>query len=148
MGMLVGGFYSLGGSVPPEVSAVAEDDANTRGIGGIVWVGIDFRNNGKEYKAAPIDGSFIVTTNNWLDAGVATGVWIEFTRTGGTETNWDDGPVKDVRHNAGVVDCFWEMSSTSGFKSIAGYFKFYDAATGGTTLQTTDTATWSIDYTG
>jgi len=148
MGMLVGGFYSLGSTVPPEVSATAEADANSRSIGGICWVGIEFRNTGAEYKAAAPNGTFVVTTDNWLDAGTAAGVWIEFTQTGGTQSVWDDGPAKSVRHNAGVVECAWTMSTTGALKSITGYFTFYDRATGGTTLQTTSTVTWSTEYTG
>jgi hypothetical protein len=40
---------------------------------------------------------------------------------------------------------YYLTRSVGGSESISGYFRFYDAASGGTLLAQTSTATWDIE---
>lgn len=137
-----------GGGPAPIVSASCNGRTNTRTIA-TCYVGVRFDSNTNEYEQLN-NGNWNTTSEGvWLDQGSGADVWVQFNRTGGNQTNWGNR-TSGVRYNmASTLDYTMNDSNpTAGSsKTITGTFAFYDAASGGTNLQTTSSATWSCAYT-
>ena len=136
------GIGTVGSS--PTVSAQANGDVNSISVGSECYVGCRFDNTGQEQEQIAFSGAWGSDLNTWLTAGSAADVWVVFTRTAGA-TNWDTH-TSGTRYNLATSRGF-SLSSTSGTRSITGYFRFYDAATGGTLLDTSPTVLWSATFT-
>jgi len=135
-----GAIYAAEGSASPEVDATAGNDSNVN-FNNPCAVGIEFNTSGSEYNCTN-GGTFSTYIGEWLTSGDAEDVWVEFTRTSGTESKWDLHN-NGQRYQLSSTQSFEIWASTGGAANIVGYFKFYDAASGGNTLQTTSSATWS-----
>lgn len=147
--MLVGraqAGYVAAGAAGPTVSARA-DGATMSRLNLSCYAGIQFNTDGQEWEYSA-QGSLILETT-WLDTGSSSDVWVMWTRTGGTLSDWDSlgSGNNNVRLNLGTTRSFRIIDTVSsevgGAETIIGYFRFYDAATGGNLLQTTSTVTWS-----
>lgn len=125
----------------PSVSATADGCSNFRSSG-TVYGGPRFLNTGAEQEYTNTGG--VTSKGNWLDSGASSEVWVEWTRTGGSLANWDVWPGAG-RHQLSTTRSYQINRSSAGVESIAGYFRFYDAASGGNLLQQTSTVTWSIE---
>lgn len=133
--------------VTPTVSPRADGDSNLNSdfAPTTCHQGCDFDADGNEYENTPNGAQTNVTV--WKDSGDAAGAWVEFVRTGGTQSNWS-GHTSGVRYNLGTNQRF-SMSVTaanpgdSNYKDIIGYFRMWDAASGGNILWTGPTVTWS-----
>lgn len=134
-----------GAAVLPTVSARADGRSNSR-YNNTCYSGCNFLTNGLEYEYSNTGSQTNSTT--WLDTGLNDEVWVMWTRTGGTLSDWNSlGSGKNnIRQNLGSNQQFRIVRSGSGTSTIIGYFRFYDAASGGNTLQTTSGATWSAEY--
>ena len=121
----------------PVVSATVNGRTNFL-LGGSCYSGARFYTTGVEYEITSTNGS--VSMGNWLDSGAASEVWVEFIRTGGNQTNFV-GLTSGVRYQLSSNRSFYVRALLNQFKSITGYFKFWDAASGGTLLQQTSSAT-------
>lgn len=126
----------------PEVVALADGDTN-QNFGVQCYAGPHWDSDGFEHELTP-DGTKGSVIQTWLRAGVAEDVWVEFTRTGGTESAFHNRS-NSTRYNITSDIAFYILDSSAAGAAITitGYFKFYDAATGGNTLETTTEATWS-----
>lgn len=131
---------------PPLVSALANGATNAEQTPpSSVSVGVKFDTDGEEYEYLA-GGAFGSTVGTWLDQGTSAQVWVEFLRTGGTQSKWDNRN-NSQRYNINVdinfliVDTI--QASSGGAETIIGTFRFWDAASGGNTLDTTSSATWS-----
>lgn len=123
----------------PSLSPIANGDANVRA--GTCYVGIQFNSSGVEYERSATTGSYNVSQGNWLDSGTASDYWVEFIRTGGSAASFS-GMANSTRYNLGTTRSFG-FDDNGGFNNIIGYFRFWDAASGGTNVATTSSATWS-----
>jgi hypothetical protein len=130
----------------PLVSADGTGYTNSRGIGAVCWVGIQFNSDGEEYRHNATASWSGTSQGTWLDAGTKEQVWVVFNRTGGLQTNWD-GFTSGTRY---------QMTSSMGFRlddtddgpgtnSIIGSWSFYDAASGGNLLDSTSSGTFIAD---
>lgn len=140
-------WQTLEGSPPlPTVSARADGRTNSLNESPC-YSGCIFVSNGLEYEYNS-NGSQTNSTT-WLDSGLASEVWVMWTRTGGSLSDWDSlgAGSHNVRLNLAtsrgyrIVDTV--SSGAGGAETIIGYFRFYDAASGGNLLDTTSGATWS-----
>jgi hypothetical protein len=133
--------------VDPVVTlASINGDVNSR-LDNWCYAGQVFYTTGIAYEYTPSSG--ITAGFTYLTAGDAADVWIMWTRTGGTLSDWDSlgGGNNNVRRNITsniayrLVD---KISSTAGgAETITGYFRAYDAASGGNLLATSSTVTYS-----
>ena len=133
----------------PTVSASANGDTNVR-FSATCYAGAYFSSAGTEFEYTNTGGTTATGVGGdgvWLDSGSASGVWVIFTRTGGTKTDWTGTYKKSVRYQLSTSRGFYITRTSNGIDTISGYFQFYDASTGGNLLQTTSTATWSAEYT-
>lgn len=138
MSSLVQLMAVLGSASGLSVSATANGDTNNNF--GTCYVGVQFNSSGVEYERDNNSTAYNVNMGNWLDSGTASEVWVEFIRTSGA-ASWD-GKSNSTRYNLGTTQSFG-LTDAGGTNSITGYFRFWDANTGGSTLQTTSSATWS-----
>lgn len=122
-----------------EVDAVADGRSNT-GEAATVYSGTKWDTNGIEYEVTTYGG--FTNVNTYMVSGSSSDVWVEFTRTGGTESSFI-GKSNSTRYNINVDQTFEISAPAIETNTIIGYFTFYDAATGGNTLDTTSGATWS-----
>ena len=122
------------------VTLQANGDSNTR-PNGTCWVGIKFDSNGNEYEHTNI-GGFGSAVNQWLDGGNPADAWIVFTQTAG-QANFDT-KTSGTRYNM-ATDQTFSMSVTAGAVTITGYFRAYDAASGGNLLDTSLVKTWDAE---
>ncbi len=134
--------YSSG----PTVSPRADGDYNYR-YGLTCWQGCYFYSNGNEYELTS-SGS-VTNTTTWLDSGTGSDVWVEFVRTGGSKSKW-------VSHNNSQR---YQLSSNQNFyytvpaigvniQSLDGYFRMWDAASGGNNIWTGSTVGWDAEAEG
>lgn len=133
----------------PTVSPRADGDSNLILDFGTVTChqGCDFETNGNEYENTANGNQTNVTT--WLDSGNASDVWVEFVRTAGSQTKWDSHN-SNQRYQLNVNQRFGmsvTVSSGSGSKNIWGYFRMWDAASGGNILWTGSTVEWKCTAT-
>lgn len=129
---------AFGADAGPVLSPQANGDANTRM--GPCYVGIQFNTSGTEYERSPSTGSYNANQGPWLTGGSTGDYWVEFIRTAGAASF--DGMSNSTRYNLGTTRSFG-LTDAGGTNSITGYFRFWDAASGGSTLATTSTVSWS-----
>jgi hypothetical protein len=130
------------GGVAPTTSALANGDTNSSYLVNPVYAGVKFDADGEEYESSAA-GGWGTTVGTWLDTGVPGDVWVEFIRTSGTKTAFI-GKSDSTRYN-NVTDNIFRISDSSAgaaYENIYGLFKFWDAASGGSLLQTTSLADW------
>lgn len=134
--------------VAPLVSADGTGYTNSRSIGGFTQVGLYFNIDGEEYRTNSNGTQAASSQGTWLDQGTSDQVWIEFTRTGGSATQWV-GFSNSTRYQLDVTRKFYIEDVTIGGtnETISGSFSFYDAASGGNLLDSTTTQTWTADFT-
>ena len=138
--------WAAGGGGSVTVSPRADGDTNVVIDYAPVtcYVGCHFDSDGNEYEVVG-DGGAQTNSTVWLDSGSASSVWVEFVRTAGNVTNWDTH-TSGTRYNLGSNQRY-QMSKSqfitgSSNKSITGYFRMWDAASGGNTLWTGSTVEW------
>lgn len=135
---------AAGAGSAPTVSPRADGDLNTNvdNFPVTCWVGCDFDSDGNEYELTP--GGAQTNSTVWLDSGSASGVWVEFVRTAGA-TAWDSH-ASSTRYQLSTNRRFRNSitRSTVGIssKTITGYFRMWDAASGGNILWTGSTVEW------
>lgn len=137
---------AAGAGETPTVSPRADGDANVNSDNFPVtcYVGCDFDIDGDEWE---VNANTNAQENStvWLDSGSASDVWVEFVRTSGTATNWDSH-TSSVRYRLDANRRFRASvtRSTPGINNfnITGYFRMWDAASGGSTLWTGSTVEW------
>lgn len=124
------------------VTALANGDSNVR-FGGTCFCGPRFHSDGDEYEYTSTGGSVQVGVSgtNWLTNGDAADVWVESILTAGT---WSSGST-GVRLQLSANRLWNVQKSGGGNKQVTGYFKFWDAASGGSLLQQTDSAVWTAN---
>ncbi len=132
--------FALAGG--PATSAAADGDTNIR-FGVQCFAGAQFRSDGTEWEH--LNTAFLTQVGVggdaiWMDVGPASAIWIERIVTFGSWNSVDPGA---GRHVMSSHREFRIVRTTPGTKSVTGYFKFWDAASGGTLLQQTASATWS-----
>ena len=136
---------AIGGLVVPIVSAVCSGYSNSRS-GSSCYVGVQINTDGNEYRCTNA-GTYNSNQGVWLDQGTASQVWVEFIRTSGA-TSWDTLS-NSTRYQLSTTRTFELVQTATGSTSITGYFKFWDAASGGNLLQQTTTGqTWQATRSG
>lgn len=135
-----GGVWRSVLSSGPVVSMRANGDWNKR-TGASCYVGPTFINNGDEYEYTPSGGLGSLTT--WLDSGNAADVWIQHVKAFGT---WQDLDPGTARLQMSTTRSWRAVKTTFGFQTVAGYWKMYDAASGGNLLQQTSQTNWTSEY--
>jgi len=144
----VGGVWKTAWTsyVAPTVSAVAGGDTNScrEDICGSVTAGVRWNTDGNEYECTNA-GTFNINIGQWLDTGLSSSVWVMFTRVSG-KTHFDS-KTSGTRYNIATNQTFSNTVFSVGADTITGYFRFYDAATGGNLLDTTSSATWTARMT-
>lgn len=130
--------------VDPTVSIRSDGRYNSR-LDATCYSGVRFDTSGLEYEY----GSTGSPTNSstWLTAGNASDVWIMWTRTGGI-SDWNSlgAGFNNVRRNVTANLAYRLLRNTVGSNAITGYFRAYDAATGGNLLDTSPTSTYTAEY--
>lgn len=134
---------SAGGG--PTVSPRLDGATNSR-LNAACYAGFTLQNDGDEWEYSVSGGLTSLTT--WLDTGAAGDVWVMWTRTGGTLSDWNSlgSGNNNIRLNLGTTRSFRLWRSSTGTNTISGYCRFYDAASGGNLLHTSSTVTWSAEY--
>lgn len=126
-----------------QVSARLDGRFNSR-LNATCFSGAQLASSGTEYEYSAT-GS-LTNSTTWLDAGSAGDVWAEWTRTGGTLSDWNSLTPGSGRHQLSTTRSWRIVRSTIGTNTIIGYWTLWDAASGGSALQTTTGATWSAWY--
>lgn len=119
---------------PPTVSAstanvTKNDDVST------TYANLRYSTTGEEFQNAGIGNNYSTSRGMWLDSGNADQVWIERTITAGSLNNVDFGSGRQQivsNKSLGVFD----SNPAAGGQSATLTIVFYDAETGGNTLQT------------
>jgi len=137
----IGGAWQEVFSSGPTVSAAADGDSNIR-FNNTCYAGIQFVSSGDEREYTSTGGTSSV--GSWLDSGSGSEVWVERVVTAGSWNSIDPGA---GRHQLSTTRSFRVIRSSAGVQSVTGYFKFWDAASGGSLLQQTASATYSAEYT-
>ena len=124
------------------ISPVMNGDSNIR-VFNRCHAGAQCHSGGIEYEATST-GAFSSSQGNWLDAGSAADVWIEPIVTSGS---WNSGPATGSRWQLSTTRSWlvWK-DTTTGSKSVTGSFKFWDAASGGSLIVQTASATWTANF--
>lgn len=137
------GFWKATSS-GPTVSALANGDYNSANSG-TIYAGVQFNTDGDEYEANNA-GSYVTNVGQWLDSGTSSQVWVEYFNNTGTFT----GKTAGTRYQISTSQGFLTPGATQfiQFRSVTCQFRFWDAASGGNTLQTTSSASWQAEYTG
>ena len=124
----------------PVVSPLANGDSNM-GLAPC-YAGVQFNTSGVEYEYTPTGGLGVVG-DGWLDSGASSEVWVERIVTAGSWSSIDPGA---GRHQLSTTRSF-RVESWGGTSSVTGYFKFWDAATGGSLLHQSASAIYSARVT-
>jgi len=124
----------------PAVSAVNGGDYNFA-PSGTCYAGVQFHSNGNEYEANAA-GSFTNLIGVWLDAGLNSEVWVEPLVT---LNSWNSGPATGARYRLDTTRSWLVSRSVLGSKIVTAHFKFWDAASGGSILQTTGNGTYEAE---
>jgi len=122
----------------PMTSAAADGDVNVRELA-ICFAGVDFLADGLEYEYTPSGGTTFV--NRWLDRGANSDVWVERVVTAGSWNSRDPGSGRHLLSSDRKFRCKADVSGTTF--TVTGYFKFWDAASGGNLLQQTASVVYS-----
>lgn len=146
-GIRTGGAWKDTLASGPTVT-IRADGANHSRFGLPTYAGVQFNLSGTEYEYA-VNASLFGATP-WLLTGNASEVWVMWTRTGGTEADWNSvgAGQNNVRLNLATTRSFriWDSAGIGGTKTIIGYFRMYDAASGGNLLYTSPTVQWGVWY--
>ena len=126
----------------PVVTATGAGDVNSL-LSQSCYAGMRFDEDGNEQHAVATSGNFSNNGDVWLDEGSAADVWVTRSVTAGSWNNIDPGT---GRHNLVSGESFRVFKSTPGIQSVTGSFEFFDAASGGNSLDTTASATWSAEH--
>ncbi len=117
----------------------------TTDVGTVCYAGIQFRSAGTHF-ATPLAGTpfnYDRALGNWLDQGDASRVWIQWVRTGGLLTDWNEQDSGDARLNFTGGNYAWAISRGSvGISTLVGRFDFYNAESDGDLLATTGDITF------
>ena len=124
------------------VSALADGDFNTRRLNPC-YGGVQFNTSGLEYEYTILGGT-VAVGDGWLDSGASSEVWVERIITAGSWNNLDPGA---GRHQLSTTRSFQLVIGSPGQIAVTGYFKFWDATSGGNLLQQTASATYTVEYT-
>ena len=122
------------------ISAACNGDTNSRIIGTTCDVGVQFNSDGEEYEQLAGGAWSGTSQGTWLDSGSGADAWVEFVRTSGV-TRFDNH-ASSTRVNMASTVHFTLRAFDVETVSVIGYFRFWDAASGGNILQTTSSATW------
>lgn len=109
------------------------------------YAGAQFATSGINYEITASAGYANVGT--WLDAGTASDVWVQWVRTGGTLGAWNSINPGTGRVQVSTTRTYRIVRATTGTDTIIGYFRAYDAASGGNLLDTGATGTYSAQRT-
>lgn len=127
----------------PKVSALANGDYNS-GSSGTIYVGVKFDTDGEEYERTA-SGGYGSSVGTWLDAGASSEVWVEYINNTGVFI----GKSANTRYQISTDQAFYTTAnSILTLRSVTCQFRFWDAASGGNTLQTTSSASWTAEYLG
>ena len=133
-------FYTSGPQVSPSSADVAGAD-----FSGPIYAGVQFNSDGTEYKTNTTGGiSYNTSLGAWLDSGLNSEVWVQWHRTGGSLGDWNSDDSGDTRLVLSTSRQ-WRITSSSGTRSIIGYFEFWDAVSGGNLLHTTGSRIFTAD---
>lgn len=135
-----GGVLAHGGGETPVVNLTANGRVNSVQDPSDCWSGARFVSDGTEDEYN--SGGGLVDIGTWLTSGPASGAWIEFVRTSG-DAGWSNSGNVSVRNQMSSTRVFRHFQSIVGVDTITGYFRAWDAASGGNILDTGPTATWS-----
>jgi hypothetical protein len=108
------------------------------------YAGASFYTSGVNYEYNAT--ASLISVGNWLDSGSASDVWLLWTRTGGTLSDWNSIDSGDTRVQVTVNRSWRIVRSSNGISTIIGYWRAYDAASGGNLLDTGPTGTYSAEY--
>ena len=123
------------------VSAAANGAVNVR-AGATCYAGVSFNLDGNEKEY--LETGSQTAAGVWLDSGSSSDVWVERIVTSGSWNSIDPGA---GRHQLSINRNFQIVQPIVGTVSVTGYFKFWDAASGGNLLQQTGSATYSAQRT-
>lgn len=130
----------------PQVSALANGDYNSA-ASGTIYVGVKFDTDGEEYERTA-GGGYGSSVGTWLDSGTSSQVWVEYINASGTPGSFT-GKTVNTRYQISVDQEFYLTANQFlQFRTCTCQFRFWDAASGGNTLQTTSSASWQAEYTG
>lgn len=130
------------GAPAPVVSARANGAVNSI-LNTTCYAGAQFQSDGDEYEYNAAGALSQLTT--WLDSGDAADVWVERIITGGSPGTWNNLDPGTGRHQLSTTRSFRINRTTTGTNTVTGYFKFWDAASGGSVLQQTSDVLWSAE---
>lgn len=110
----------------------------------ICYGGAYYLTTGLEYEYTATAGGSLVGT--WLVSGSNSDVWVQWVRTGGTLSAWNSINPGTGRLQMSSSRYYRASRNLTGISTIIGYFRMYDAATGGNLLDTGSTGTYSMEY--
>lgn len=122
------------------VSARADGRSNTR-LNAACYNGCYFYSNGTEYEVTNSGG--VTNSTTWLDSGTGAEVWVNRVVTSGSWNSLDPGT---GRYQLSSNRLFRMIRSAAGVDLTQGYWRFYDAASGGNLLQQTASSNWYATY--
>lgn len=138
---VAGTWKSVGG---PSVSIDVNGRTNVR-ENAHCYSGAQFATGGTNYEITATAGYSSVGT--WLDSGSNSDVWVQWVRTGGTLSAWNSLNPGTGRLQMDLQRTYRIVQSVTGTSTIIGYFRAYDAASGGNLLDTGATGTYSAQRT-
>lgn len=110
----------------------SDSDVNLLKIGATAYAGVQYNSSGVEYRNANGGStSFTTSRGNWLAAGAAADVWVQRVVNSGS-LNWTDSGSGRLQLN--TTRQFGVSQSSTGVATANVTFNFYDAASGGTLL--------------
>lgn len=125
----------------PLVEAIADGQVNSL-VAQAGQAGVQFRTDGDEWEYLVEAGSEII--GDYVIRGYAADVWIENIVTSGS---WSFASTASGVRSQILANKLYQVTKGSpGIKTVTCSFKFWDAASGGTLLQETDSEVWSFEY--
>lgn len=110
----------------------SDADVNLLKIGATAYAGVQFNSSGEEFRNANGGStSFTSSRGNWLAAGAAADVWVQRVVNSGS-LNWTDSG--STRLQLSTTRQFGISQSSTGVNTANVTFNFYDAASGGSLL--------------
>lgn len=132
----------------PSVSPNGAGDYNSR-YNNWCYAGLQWNANGTEYVYTATGGT--TSRGVWLDSGLNSEVWVEWTRTGGTLGDWDSlgAGNNGVRLQCSTTRSFRLVDSQgvgNASETIIGKWEMWDAASGGNLLWSNTNNTYEAWY--
>lgn len=138
-----GCFKAPSGGGGPTVSALWNGDYNSA-ASAPVYVGVKFDTNGNEYEYLS-GGTFGSSLGAWLDSGSSSEVWVEYFNNTGTFLGKSAG----TRYQCSTSPIFYTTANAIiTIRTVTSQARFWDAASGGNTLQTCSSSAYTAEYTG